>query len=117
MLPFPLLKRNILHCPRQLKKLCGLRQLFSDLQSEPCGPTVLHEDNQAAICLSKNPQGHGKSKHIEIKYHFIREQVKNGAIKLQYCQTSDMVADVLTKGLAKDTFEKLRALTGLSSYN
>ena len=94
-----------------------LRQLFSDLQSEPCGPTVLHEDNQAAICLSKNPQGHGKSKHIEIKYHFIREQVKNGAIKLQYCQTSDMVADVLTKGLAKDKFEKLRALTGLSSYN
>ena len=69
-----------------------LRQLYTDLQGEPPEPITVYEDNQAAICLSKNPQSHGRSKHIEIKYHFIREQVNKKTIELKYCQTSNMVA-------------------------
>ena len=65
------------------------------------------------ICLSKNPQSHGRSKHIEIKYHFIREQVNKKTIELKYCQMSNMVADMLTKALGKERFKKLRELSGL----
>ena len=90
-----------------------LKQLNTDLKVESSEPTTIYEDNQAAICLSKNPQGHGKSKHIDIKYHYIRDQVHNRTIELKYCPTENMVADMLTKGLARERFEKLRASAGL----
>ncbi len=55
----------------------------------------------------KNPQFHGRSKHIAIKYHFIREQVINKQVKLEYCPSQEMVTSMLTKGLNRDQFEKL----------
>ena len=91
-----------------------LRQLNSDLLSDSCEPTVLYKDNQAAICLSKNPQSHGKSKHIDSRYHFIREQVSKGTIEVKYCPTNDMIADMLTKGLGKEKFHNLRRLAGVT---
>ena len=94
-----------------------LRQLNTDLQGNQSEPTILYEDNQAAICLSKNPQCHGRSKHIDIRYHFIREQVNNQNIELKYCPTNNTIADMLTKGLGKETFEKLRTLAGLSKQS
>ena len=90
-----------------------IRQLTSDLQNGPTRPTVIHEDNQAAICMAKNPQFHGRTKHIEIKYHFIREKVQNETIELKYCATNDMIADMLTKGLCHEKFEKFRELAGV----
>ena len=57
-----------------------LRQLLSELEQEPEKKVVIYEDNQSTICLSKNPQFHGHSKHIAIKYHFIRDQVKEPLI-------------------------------------
>ena len=50
-----------------------LRQLSNDLGSQSKEPTVIFEDNQSAICIAKDAQFHGRSKHIGIKYHFIRE--------------------------------------------
>lgn len=78
-----------------------LRQLFSDLQCTPVEPTVLYEDNQAAICIAKNPQSHSRSKHIEIKYHFIREEINKKNIEVKYYKTEDMVTNMLTIGLWK----------------
>jgi hypothetical protein len=75
---------------------------------------VIYEDNLSAICLAKGHQSHGKSKHIEIKHHYIREQVSKGNIELKYCETTNMIADIMTKGLPKEQFEKLRMLTGVS---
>ena len=89
-----------------------LKQLNEDLTGKG-EPVMLYEDNQSAIAIAKNPQFHGRVKHINIKYHFIREQVYDNNIKLKYCQTSDMIADMLTKGLGKIKFEKLRELTGI----
>ena len=83
------------------------------LQKEPLEPAIIYEDNQSAISMAKNPQFHGRSKHIAIKYHFIRDEVKNGAIKIQYCRTNDMVADMFTKGLYADQFQKLRDMAGV----
>ena len=50
-----------------------LREVNKDLKNPPSEPTIIFEDNQLAICMSKNPQFHGRSKHIYIKFHFIRE--------------------------------------------
>uniref|UniRef100_A0A1X7V1B3 Reverse transcriptase Ty1/copia-type domain-containing protein n=1 Tax=Amphimedon queenslandica TaxID=400682 RepID=A0A1X7V1B3_AMPQE len=73
---------------------------------------LIYEDNQSAICLSKNPQYHSRSKQIDIKYHYIRDQVKDGIINVQYCKTDDIIADMMTKGLHGDQFEKLRKMAG-----
>ena len=90
-----------------------MRALNSDLKNQPSEPTVIFEDNQSAICLAKNPQFHGRSKHINIKFHFIREQVSTKTICLKYCPSEDMLADLLTKGISSDRFEKLRKLFGM----
>ena len=90
-----------------------LRHLLTDLNIEPQGPMVIHEDNQSAIAMTKSPQFHRRSKHISIKYHFIRDVVMDGRVEVKYCPTQEMVADMLTKGLPKNVFVKLHAMIGL----
>lgn len=65
-------------------------------------------DNQSAISLAKHPALHGRSKHIELRYHFIREQVAAGKIEVEYCKSDMQVADVLTKPLKHERFKRLR---------
>ena len=74
---------------------------------------VIIEDNQA-ISMARNPQFHGRSKDIGLKYHFIRDQVSDEKIDLKYCNTSNMVADIMTKGLSGKQFEKLRFMAGVT---
>ena len=94
-----------------------LRRLRNDLKDGPAGSMVIFEDNQAAICMARNPQFHGRAKHIDIKYHFIREQVQNDVVSLKYCQTGEMIADILTKGLTYDKFSKLRKMAGVTEMS
>ena len=94
-----------------------LRKLNMDLKNEQLEPTVIYEDNQSAICIAKNPQFHGRTKHIGIKHHFIREQVVNDKVELKYCKTEDMIADVFTKGLSPEKFVRLRRLCGMQPPN
>ena len=54
-----------------------------------------------------------RTKHVQIRYHFVREAVEQGTITLEYCRTDDMLADSFTKALARDHVEKLRAGIGL----
>ena len=75
--------------------------------------TTILCDNQSCIKLSENPVFHDKSKHIEIKYHFIRDMVMKGAMKLDYIATDEQVADVLTKPLAREKFEYFRERLGV----
>ena len=76
-------------------------------------PTTIYEDNQGAIELAKNAKFHNRTKHIDICHHFVRERVVSNEIRVIYCPTEDMIADIMTKGLAKLTFEKLRDLLGV----
>ena len=95
-----------------------MRQLLSGLigiQVDSLGPTLIFEDNQSTICMSKNHQFHGRSKHIDIKYHYVREQVAAGNIELEYCKSDDMLADIFTKGLNGPRFKKLRSMIGMTS--
>eukprot|EP00794_Sanderia_malayensis_P016556 gene16556-biopygen13988 len=90
-----------------------LRRLLKDLLIDVSKPTTIHEDNQGAICLTKNTKAHSRAKHIDIKYHFIREKVQNKEIELTYCPTDKMIADIFTKALPRPKFEELRSLMGI----
>ena len=99
---------------RAAQESVWLGQLIVELTNSPeDAPMLLYEDNQSAIAMSKNPQFHGRAKHIDIKHHFIREQVSNGTIMLEYCSTTNMLADILTKGLTREVFCKLRNQCGV----
>ena len=87
-----------------------LRRLMKDLGRQMDAPTTIYEDNQGAIELAKNAKFHNRTKHIDICHHFVRERVVSNEIRVIYCPTEDMIADIMTKGLAKLTFEKLRDL-------
>ena len=79
-----------------------LNQLLADMTGvKPPGPTTIFEDNQGAIALAKNPVQHQRSKHIDIKYHYIRQEIQNNSIVLKYIPSKDNFADVFTKPSSK----------------
>ena len=94
-----------------------LRNLLKNIGFLQTGATTLYEDNQGAIALSKNPKDHPRTKHIDVKYHYVRETIENKSIDLLYCPTADMLADVMTKGLPKHSFEKFRVSMGVVDVN
>ena len=51
---------------------------------------TIYEDNQSAICMTKNPKFHGRAKHIDLRYHFIRELVENHVLEIKYCSTENI---------------------------
>ncbi|BAT82356.1 hypothetical protein VIGAN_03236000 [Vigna angularis var. angularis] len=74
-------------------------------------------DNKSAISLSKNPVFHGRSKHIDTKFHFLRDLVSQGRVELLHCPTEIQKADIFTKALRQSRFEQLRDLLGVISFN
>ncbi|KIK15212.1 hypothetical protein PISMIDRAFT_16670 [Pisolithus microcarpus 441] len=76
-----------------------LRWLISEMFCPLKYPIPLYSDNQAAIALTKDGSYHSRTKHIDIRYHFIRFATENGSFHLIYCPTEEMVADTLTKAL------------------
>jgi hypothetical protein len=90
-----------------------LRRLLKDMTSEQGGATPLFIDNKSAIQLCKNPVFHDRSKHIEVRYHYIRECVEAGTIYVKHIRTGEQLADILTKPLARVRFQELRARIGM----
>ena len=86
---------------RIMRYLKGSMQLLSDLKVPQDHPTVLMKDNQGAICIAKNPVSHARTKHIDVRYHYIREALSEETIELKYCPTNEMIADIFTKPLHK----------------
>jgi hypothetical protein len=77
-------------------------------------------DNKSVIALIKNPVLHRQSKHIEVKYHLVRESVENSQIKVEFIRSEEQLDDILTKSLGRVKFLKLRTkigLIGIDGYN
>lgn len=97
-----------------IKRLLDHVELYGRDMVDKSKPVVIHEDNTSTIELSKHHGFHSRTKHIDIRYHFIRDKVLDGSLGVKYCPTGDMVADMFTKALAAPAFTKLRKLCGFS---
>ena len=96
------------------KEAVWLQQLVSEISNKKKEvPIPLFCDNQSAIRLVRNPEFHQRTKHIDVKYHFIRDQQEGGKIDLQYIPSDDQLADVFTKPLAAPRFKILRDKIGV----
>ena len=87
--------------------LCELNEIFSDTAVK------IYDDNQGSIALAQNPEYHKRTKHINVRYHFVREKVKDGQVILEYISTLDMLADFITKPIPATQFRVLRGKLGI----
>ena len=78
---------------------------------------MLRVDNKSAIALIKNSVLHGQSKHIEVKYHFVRESAEKGLINVDFIRSEEQLGDALTKPLGKVKFHELHARIGLIDFH
>lgn len=90
-----------------VKELVWLKRLLCEILDRDDIEAILYMDNQSAKRLVKNPEFHKRSKHIEIRYHFIREKYEAKIFDLKYVATNDMIADVFTKALPATKFNEL----------
>ena len=83
------------------------------MKEEITKPVILYCDNTSAINISKNLVMHAKTKHIAIKYHYVRELVEDKQVKIEYIHTKEQIADIFTTPLLKDAYEYLRGKLGV----
>jgi hypothetical protein len=91
-----------------------LKKLLEDLGQELSSPVDLFCDNKSAIAIAQNPVQHGRTKHIDVKFHAIREAEKNLLIKVHHCPTEVQLADLMTKALSPARLEFLKMKIGMS---
>ena len=92
------------------KEVLWLHSFLWELCSAPDDPLILNCDNQGAIALAKNNKFHAHTKHIDMRYHFIRKAVEDRKVTVQYIPTGDNISDIFTKLLTKAKFQELTEL-------
>lgn len=97
------------------KEAIWLRSLISQIFESTLPTTTIFSDNKSAIALAKDHQYHARTKHIDVRYHFIRWVIEEGKIRLIYCPTEDMVADVFTKALPSPKVKHFARELGLAT--
>ncbi|KAG7554412.1 Integrase catalytic core [Arabidopsis suecica] len=90
-----------------------LQDLLEEVTGVTCKEALILIDNKSAIALTKNPVFHGRSKHIHTRYHFIRECVEDGLVKVEHVPGEEQKADILTKALGRIKFKEMRDLMGV----
>ena len=102
---------------RALKKgVCEgmwIKDILTDLKLMPQEPIILYSDSQSAITMAKNPVHHDRTKHARIDKHYIKEKINYGLISPEYIPSLQQVADILTKGLARQQFQALTSKLGM----
>ena len=94
-----------------------LAQLLAELKSKQRAAFILKMDSRSAIALSKNPVFHDRSKHIDVRYHFIRECIGDGKMDIEHVRTEEQLANILTKPLARGKFYELRVHLGVAKVS
>ncbi|KAI5330103.1 hypothetical protein L3X38_029500 [Prunus dulcis] len=94
-----------------------IRFVLEDFGEMQAVATQLNFENTSAIAITKNPIFHQKTKHINRRYHYIKEALQQGVIDLLHCPTKEQVADIFTKALAREQFSYLRELLGVKSVH
>ena len=92
-----------------------MKQTLEDLLVKYEDPIVISCDNTSAINILRNLVVHSNKKHIPIKYHFLRDQVSQKVVKLEYVNTKEYIADIFMKPLPKEAFEHIRQKMGVIS--
>jgi hypothetical protein len=90
-----------------------MRQLLVEFGIEVKDPSILRMDNQSAISVSKNPEHHGRMKHLDLRFYWLRDQVTLGVITPLFVPTEEMPADLLTKPLTRVKVERFRRMMGI----
>ena len=86
------------------------RMVFEELGLPVVQPTIIKEDNKACQLFADHPGNHQRTKHIDVRYHFVRERLHRGSVRVDYVPTSDNVADIFTKALPREPFIKFRGM-------
>jgi len=97
---------ELIAASRAAQEAMYLRILLRDLGCEQINPTLIFEDNQACIAMSKEGANAERGRHIDRRDNQVRDLSGKGHVKLEYLNTDDMTADVLTKSLPKESHEK-----------
>ncbi|KAJ4716700.1 Retrovirus-related Pol polyprotein from transposon TNT 1-94 [Melia azedarach] len=90
-----------------------LRNLLKELRWSQEKPTKIYVDNKSAMALAKNPVFHDRSKHIDTRYHYIRECITRNYVHMEYVKSQDQIADIFTKPLKQEDFIRLRNSLGV----
>jgi hypothetical protein len=93
-----------------------LRKILEDVGQMQQQPTPIYCDNQSAISMTKNPVFHGRSKHIDIRLHYIRDLVAEKTVEMKFVSSENQKADILTKALPLGKFESMRKKLGVMDF-
>ena len=91
------------------------RAMLKDMGHEQVRGTQVWEDNQGAIALANNAGHYARTDHVDIRHHFIRENVQDGILKIDYIDTKNQLADMLTKALGTKILKLMCEATGIKS--
>lgn len=96
-----------------VKEAIWIKSVFKSINLDLNKPIVIYEDNQSCISIATNPSNHKRTKHIDIKYHFTREQIEQQIVTLKYVPTDHQLADIFTKMVSPVKFAQIRSSLGL----
>jgi hypothetical protein len=97
------------------REACWLQSLYTELGFPQASPILIRGDNDGSIALAKNPTFHKRSKHIEIRWHWVRDLVQDGVVRIESCRDRNQTADVLTKALGRPKHKQHTNEMGLAS--
>lgn len=95
------------------KEAVWLVRLQAELEDKAPEPTIIYCDNQSTISLIKNPVFHQRTKHIEVRFFYVRDQQADGKVNVRYVSTEEQLADIFTKPLAAPRYQMLRENLGV----
>lgn len=100
-----------------VQELTWLKLFIGELLGEQKMVPTMYGDNQSAIKLVKNPEFHRRTKHIDVRYHYIREKFNEGVFSLEYIPSKEQIADIMTKPTPRKRFQELREMLGIKNVN